>query len=416
MADGPQVAVVQDGARLHYALPAALAARGLLGRVFCDWYSGPGRVDRAIAEAVARVRPTLGRRLLDRFSPDLHGAEIHSRPLWTLRARRRRGRFGSEEAYFAWEARERAKWILRRGFGGAQGLAGFVRNVAPSLLHAAHEAGLVTVVDQLIAPAIIEREEANRQRERFPGWEKGGDCPPAEDAEALAETERMTWAAADGITCASDYVRDGLLRCGVPAARITVAPYPVRAEQFPFVDRSDRSSHDPMVVGCVGAVSLRKGAPYFLQVAEQFDPARVRFVMVGPIKVSPHAAAVLRQRVELAGPVARSEVHNWLRRMDVVLFPSTCEGSATAVLEAMATGLPVVTSPNSGSPVRDGQDGTVLPYDAVDAMAAAVKKLADDRAHRLECGRSAAERARAFTLTAYATGLVKAFSAAGLSV
>src|SRR5207244_4141684 len=74
------------------------------------------------------------------------------------------------------------------------------------------------------APAAVERAEAAEQRRRWPGWEAA-----AADLATAEDVEQQTWAAADRLTCASDYVRDGLVAQGVEAAKVHVIPYPVAA-------------------------------------------------------------------------------------------------------------------------------------------------------------------------------------------
>jgi glycosyltransferase involved in cell wall biosynthesis len=109
--------------------------------------------------------------------------------------------------------------------------------------------------------------------------------------------------------------------------------------------------------------------------------------------------------VELVGAVPRSEVRGWLERFDILLFPSTCEGSAGAVMEAMATGLPIVTTPNSGTIVRDGVDGFIRPYESPDELAACVDRLASDEKLRLEMGCSARRQAEANDIDAYSRAI-----------
>jgi glycosyltransferase involved in cell wall biosynthesis len=89
----------------------------------------------------------------------------------------------------------------------------------------------------------------------------------------------------------------------------------------------------------------------------------------------------------------------------MLLFPSTCEGCSSAVMEALSTGLPVIASPNSGTVIRDGTDGFVRAYDQIEAMAEAVEKLASDPALRLEMGRAASQRAGEFSLDWYGRAL-----------
>ena len=61
--------------------------------------------------------------------------------------------------------------------------------------------------------------------------------------------------------------------------------------------------------------------------------------------------------MELAGPVPRSVVAEHYAWADVFLLPSVCEGSATATYEAIASGIPVICTPNAGSVIEDGRQG-----------------------------------------------------------
>ena len=118
-----------------------------------------------------------------------------------------------------------------------------------------------------------------------------------------------------------------------------------------------QANRETITVGFVGSVGLRKGAPYFFEVAKRLASERVRFVMVGPILLDKQIINRYKGPVEIIGPVPWLDVGRWLERFDIFYFPSTCEGSAGAVNEAMASALPVVTTPNSGSTVRDGVEG-----------------------------------------------------------
>jgi glycosyltransferase involved in cell wall biosynthesis len=193
------------------------------------------------------------------------------------------------------------------------------------------------------------------------------------------------------------------------AANIAVLPYPFYATRVAAVDRRGRSG--PITVGFVGKVGLRKGAPYLLKLAERFDPARVRFVCVGPIYLDRGVLERHRpQNVELAGAVPRSDIAGWLQRFDVFLLPSTCEGSAGAVAEAMAAGLPVVVSPNAGAPVTDGVEGFVSPYDDLDAMQRHIQTLASDPEKRHAMGLAARKQVEQLTIDAYGRQLVALFA------
>lgn len=399
----PRVAVVQDGARLHYALPVALRRAGMLGPVFTDWFARPGSGEARIAALLRPVAPDLGRRMAGRASTELAEAQISTSAWLTVRQHllRRSGRAPEETDLLL--SQMAARRILRHGWGGADALMGFVRNIHPDLCLAARRAGLSVVVDQIIAPALVQRAEERRQAERWPAWQGriGTTC-----SDRVALTERQTWAAADHITCPSDYVRDGLLGQGVAAEKISVVPYPIDSRAFPFIDRGGRSG--PVVVGFLGSVNLRKGAPLFLEVARRLEAADARFVMVGPVdRATPPAAA--SGRVEMVGAVPRAEVAAWLERFDILFFPSCCEGSAGAVMEAMASGLPVVSTPNSGTIARDGVEGYLRACDDVAGFVECLARLIADADLRRRMAQAARRRAEAFDLDFYSRSLAALF-------
>jgi glycosyltransferase involved in cell wall biosynthesis len=116
-----------------------------------------------------------------------------------------------------------------------------------------------------------------------------------------------------------------------------------------------------------------------------------------------------RPNVTVVGPVPRNGVIGQLASFDVLLFPSTCEGSPGAVMEALASGLPVVTSPTAGTVVRHEKEGFVHAYDDVDALAAAIDRLASDKQLRREMSWAARQRVESFDVDVYGRGLVEVF-------
>jgi glycosyltransferase involved in cell wall biosynthesis len=392
--------VIQDGARLHYAIPRALQRANLLDRVFTSWYSQPGTLSYWLARMMCVTNKSLGRKMLDRYAPGLDFARVVQFRSQTWQERRARKRFLSDRAFHGWASEQFAARVRNHGGGGgwrdADAIFGFIRNIHPDLCRAAHNAGLVTIADQMIAPYEIELAEEKLQRERFPHW---SDVSLPGNGESWTAFEQSTWDQLDHITCASAYVRDGLVQRGIAPARISVLPYPIDVAEFPSSDRSGRES--PMLVGFVGAVGLRKGAPYFIDVARRMNTRAIRFVMIGPTHLSPAVLSDARQHVEIIGPVPRSEVRSWLGRFDVYFFPSTCEGSAGSVMEAMASGLPIVTSPNAGSIVEHGKSGYIWPYSQVDSYVQSLAKLAADPTLRVEMGRIARKAAEACSLENY---------------
>ena len=85
----------------------------------------------------------------------------------------------------------------------------------------------------------------------------------------------------------------------------------------------------------------------------------------------------------------------------IYVYPSLHEGSTVSIYEAMASGLPVVTTPNAGSVIRDGVDGFVVPVRDVDATRERIEKLYRDPVLRAAMAKSTAERAADYSWDAY---------------
>jgi glycosyltransferase involved in cell wall biosynthesis len=275
------------------------------------------------------------------------------------------------------------------------------------ILERAQREGRYRVMEQTIAPSRIERQLLAEEARRFPHWQK---IPEDDAAEAYMLREEAEWKVADRILCGSTFVAEGVRSCGGPTARCEVVPYGIDLCRPISTRRSKNHTRapGPLRVLTVGAVGLRKGAPYVLEAARLMK-AEAQFRMVGAIEVQPEAERELREALELAGPVPRAELEKHFRWADVFLLPSLCEGSATVTYEALAAGLPVVCTSNTGSVVRDELDGYIVPVRDVDSIVRVLCHVRNDDV-RQRMSLSATLRASEFTLESYRHRLIKALS------
>jgi len=95
--------------------------------------------------------------------------------------------------------------------------------------------------------------------------------------------------------------------------------------------------------------------------------------------------------------VPHAEVQRLFQSADLFVYPSLHEGSALAIFEAMASGLPVITTENAGSMMRDGIDGYLVPLRDPDAIAQRIVELYRDPARRRALAMNARQRAEQFT-------------------
>ncbi|WP_296067891.1 glycosyltransferase family 4 protein [uncultured Agrobacterium sp.] len=405
-----KVVVSQLGARMHYAVPRIFASAGRLAHFYTDICATKGW-PRIVNSFPATFYPPPVRRLAGRLPKGVPTALTTVFSGFGLRSvlRHMRARDVVEETSHAiWAGSVFSERVARRGFHGAAGLYAFSGD-ALEQMRAAKQQGLWTAVEQMIAPRDVVEALLAQEMARFPEW-----TGPAQDnphARLFADREKAEWQLADVIVCPSEFVRKHVVACGGPQARCVVVPYGVNAAAA--IDRQARMP-GPIRVLTVGEVGLRKGSPYVVEAARLMED-RARFRMAGRVRAHDDVKQQISQWVELRGIVPRAQIIEEFRWADVFLLPSLCEGSATAVYEALAAGLPVITTENTGTVVRDGIEGFIVPVCDAEAIATAVRALADNPELRRTMSTNALLRAAEHTLESYGERLLAALSGPHLS-
>jgi glycosyltransferase involved in cell wall biosynthesis len=281
-------------------------------------------------------------------------------------------------------------------------------SAALEILQNARSAGVLAVMEQTNAPIRIVRGLLRDECKRYPSWISNGTGNDRHELE-YSQRESEEWRYADIILCGSDFVRKGIIECNGPAEKCLIVPYGVDS-RFEVARRTDLPKSVKLRVLTVGAVGLRKGTPYVLQAAKRCQK-QATFRIVGSVNVSSGAAEQLKEHVHVLGRVPRSEIQRQYAWADVFLLPSLCEGSATVVYEALAAGLPVICTPNTGSIVRDGTDGFIVPIRDPEAIARCIVRLAGDESLRRAMSKNARLRyEQEGSLDAYARRLLTAIS------
>jgi sugar transferase (PEP-CTERM/EpsH1 system associated) len=167
-----------------------------------------------------------------------------------------------------------------------------------------------------------------------------------------------------------------------------------------------------VVIGTVGRMERVKDqltlVRAFLQLLQAMPDgrARLRLVLVGEGPLRSEASALLEQAdaSHLAWlPGAREDVPELLRCLDIFVLPSLAEGISNTILEAMASGLPVVATRVGGNAelVVDGESGWLVPPADPQTMALALRRYSDAPTIRHSHGAAARQRIeRHFSLTA----------------
>lgn len=198
------------------------------------------------------------------------------------------------------------------------------------------------------------------------------------------------------VTCAranQDYLRS-IVRAD-QRHKVLLGYHGVDAGKFSSGD--ERPANDPPVILSVGRLVEKKGFPYLLQACALLKERGLSFrcVIVGdgpelkPLRRQIHELGA-GDVVELAGARNQEAVLEEYRRADVFALPcivqrdGDCDGIPNVLMEAMAVGLPVVSTPVSGIPelVRSGENGLLVESRNARELASALELLLRDRALR----------------------------------
>jgi glycosyltransferase involved in cell wall biosynthesis len=397
--------VAGPGARMHYAIPRMLNDAGRLAHFYTDICANVGwpRFAGLIPE---RYRPLPLRRLLGRIPEGIPVDKITTFPGFALQywRRERRSRSIAEaNRIYHWAGQRFCRLVARHGLEDAAGVYVF-ESAGLEILRLARQLGLKTVTEQSIVPRGITFRILSEECDLYPEW--ATPIPSGQDVAVLTEREREEWSLSDVILCGSEFVARGVGECGGPRERCAIVPYGVDSR---FAGSTPRLRHPGRLrVLTVGEVGLRKGSQYILEAAKKMG-SRAEFRMVGQIGVRNEATrAKLAAHVRLCGPIPRAEMQAQYAWADVFLLPSLCEGSATVVYEALSAGLPAICTFNTGSVVRDGVEGYIVPIRNPGAIVERLLHLAGNPSAIAEMSANAIARAGQFSLNAYRDRLLAA--------
>ncbi|MGB8634859.1 MAG: glycosyltransferase [Rhodanobacteraceae bacterium] len=192
---------------------------------------------------------------------------------------------------------------------------------------------------------------------------------------------------ADAIVAVSEALADGVRQLGVSEARIHVLYNGVDRQAFCPGSRTRACAALGLDAECkrilyVGNLKASKGCLDLLDALPELvarEP-QARLVMVGE---GPDRAAIIRrigtlglgEAVSLPGAVAHQQLPDWFRASDLLCLPSHAEGVPNVVLEAMASGLPVVATRVGGIPeVLPDEAGFLVPVADCAALATALQQ------------------------------------------
>jgi len=200
---------------------------------------------------------------------------------------------------------------------------------------------------------------------------------------------------ADFIMCISYFARSQLMKLSPSETWDKLHVCRLGVDPAHFQPPSSEPPEQPFTIVSVGRLSEAKGYPILLSAVQRLvaDGRILRLFVVGGGPLEGALKAWVRSHdladvVVFTGPVDQDHIRDYYRQADCFALASFAEGIPVVLMEAMAMGIPCVTTHITGIPelIQDGQDGLLVPPSDDVSLAAAIGLLMDDPELRRRIG------------------------------
>jgi glycosyltransferase involved in cell wall biosynthesis len=267
---------------------------------------------------------------------------------------------------------------------------------------AAQSQNISRVYDLPIGYWRVAQQIYAEEREREPAW--AVTMTGARDSEEKLARKDEELKLANRVVVASSFTKETLGAADF-AVDVQVIPYGAP----PSIPSNVEALSGPLRILFVGSLGQRKGLSYLLQAIELLG-SKVALTLLGRKAADgcqPLEEAVRKHRWIPSLP--HPELLHVMQQHDVLVLPSLFEGFGLVILEAMAQGLPVITTAHTAGPdvISQGVDGFIVPIRSAEAIAARLDQLASTPNFLREMKHAAQDKAKLQRWENYRDSLIR---------
>jgi len=383
----------------HHAALAHLEA-GRLEAFVTPWF--PSGMELAFLRTVPGLRSSAERLARRRFEPLARAQKIQGRfGEWLRLWQRQRGTGDEGLSYQAndWLMDTMARECRRKTVTAVHSY----EDCSLRQFEEAKRLGKVCLYDMPIGYYPAWEQTQAELVKQFAGWLPSGGLPSSRWVRPEQKEREMELA--DLVLAPSAFVRDTILRFH-PNKKVLLAPYGVDLEfwnakvEIQKAESRNGAAEDKSKIRFIyaGQCSIRKGIPVLLEAWRKAGLLEATLSLVGSWQLAAARRAALPSGVNFLGPVSREKLREAFVGADVFVCPTFFEGRSLAVGEALACGLPVLTTVASGmTDLMDETCGRIVPAGSEEALVEALQWFSQNR-DRLPAMKATA-RAKAETCT-----------------
>ena len=270
-------------------------------------------------------------------------------------------------------------------------------------LKKAKRLGAVGIIERGSSHILYQNEILKEEYEKF-----GGDNlnPFSLPHPKIIEKELEEYERADYISIPSLFVKRTFIKKGIPEEKLIHVPYGVDISKFRKLSKEDEKFR----VVFAGGMTLRKGVHYLLQAFSELNLPNSELMLIGTMndEMKPFFKKY-EGKFNYVGHVPQSELSKYYSQGSVFAIMSIEEGLALVQPQAMACGLPIIATTNTGAEdiVRDGKDGFIIPIRDIEKLKEKLLYLYENKQVCEDMGRSAINRVQSgFTWDDYGEKII----------
>lgn len=218
------------------------------------------------------------------------------------------------------------------------------------------------------------------------------------DSNEFDEHSISSYEIADYIISPSRWVTKTLKYSNLDPKKIIEIFYGVHTKKNKTYDTKAKT----LKIVFAGGLKRTKGIIHLLEAVKLLSNLELEVYIYGRMysNVKTEIANLSNNKIILKGFV--QNMADEYQQYDIYIYPTYFEGSSKTVFEAMSAGLPIITTENSGSIVRDSLDGFIIPVNNSEIIAHKIKYFYENREQIAIMGRNAQVYSRNFTWEKYA--------------
>jgi glycosyltransferase involved in cell wall biosynthesis len=307
----------------------------------------------------------------------------------------------SSQSLVGWVYASLDRQVAQHHLQGIQAIYAY-EDGAAATFQAAKQQNILCLYDLPILFYRASREIQASEAQRFP--EFASSLQAAKEPAWKIERKEQEIQLADRIFVPSSFVQKSLVDAGIKPDKISVIPFGAPIDYFSPKPKQDNNFR----VLFIGRVGPRKGAHYLLQAWQELKLLSAELLLVGINEFPSGYLEKYADIIRYIPSVPHSSLNTYYNSGNVLVLPTLVEGLPLVILEAMACGIPVITTPNAGISdiITNGIEGFIVPIRDVEILKEKLEWCYHHPQELAEMGLAARRKAESLTWNLYRQKLV----------